>query len=96
MGSQNWTSALPEEFHTRYAYDLLPFLPVFTGRAVESREVSERFLWDLRRIVADMLLENYAGHMREISHQHGLTLSIEGYGAARWMRWLTAGAPTCR
>jgi hypothetical protein len=81
VGSQNWTPALREEFQKKYRYDLLPYLPVLTGRAVESREVSERFLWDLRRIIADMLLENYAGHMREISHQHGLTLSIEAYGA---------------
>lgn len=80
-GSQNWTPALAEEFRKKYAYDLLPYLPVLTGRAVESREVSERFLWDLRRLIADMLLENYAVHMRDIAHQHGLTLSIEGYGA---------------
>ena len=80
-GSQNWTSALSEEFQKKYAYDLLPYLPILTGRAVDSREVSERFLWDLRRLIADMLLENYAGHMREIAHQHGLTLSIEAYGA---------------
>lgn len=80
-GSQNWTPALPEQFQKKYAYDLLPYLPVLTGRAVESREVSERFLWDLRRLIADMLLENYAVHMRELAHQHGLTLSIEGYGA---------------
>jgi hypothetical protein len=59
---------------------MIPFLPVLTGRPVESREVSERFLWDLRRIAGDLLLENYADHMREICHQHGLTLSIEAYG----------------
>ena len=80
VGSQNWTPGFREEFQKRYGYDLLPYLPILTGRAVESREVSERFLWDLRRLVADLLLENYAGHMREISHQHGLTLSIEAYG----------------
>lgn len=80
-GSQNWTATLPEEFQKKYNYDLLPYLPILTGRGVESREVSERFLWDLRRLIADMVLENYAGHMREISHRHGLTLSIEGYGA---------------
>ena len=79
-GSQNWTPGFREEFQKRYGYDLLPYLPILTGRAVESREVSERFLWDLRRMVADLLLENYAGHMQEISHQHGLTLSIEAYG----------------
>jgi hypothetical protein len=80
-GSQNWTAELPKEFQKKYGYDLLPYLTVLTGRAVESREVSERFLWDLRRLIADMLLENYAEHMREIAHQHGLTLSIEAYGA---------------
>jgi len=79
-GSQNWTPEFREEFQKRRGYDLLPYLPLVTGRAVESREVSERFLWDLRRIVADLLLENYAEHMQEISHQHGLTLSIEAYG----------------
>ena len=52
-----------EEFRKRRGYDLLPLLPVFTGRVVESREVSERFLWDLRQTVSDMLVENYAGHM---------------------------------
>ena len=80
-GSQNWTANFPEEFKKKYAYDLLPYLTVLTGRAVESREVSERFLWDLRRLIADMLLENYAGHMREIAISTGSTLSIEAYGA---------------
>lgn len=80
-GSQNWTATLPEEFQKKCAYDLLSYLPILTGRVVESREVSERFLWDLRRTIADMLLENYAGHMRDLAHQYGLTLSIEAYGA---------------
>ena len=80
VGSQNWTPGFREQFQKKYGYDLLPYFPVLTGRAVESREISERFLWDLRRIIADLLLENYAGHMQEISHQHGLTLSIEAYG----------------
>ncbi len=79
-GSQNWTPGFRKIFRDRYGYDLLPYLPTLTGRAVESREVSERFLWDLRRLVGDLLLENYAGHMQELSHQHGLTLSIEAYG----------------
>jgi len=79
-GSQNWTPGFREEFEKRCGYDLFPYLPILTGRSVESREISERFLWDLRRIVADLLLENYAGHMQEICHQHGLTLSIEAYG----------------
>lgn len=79
-GSQNWTPGFRRMFQDRHGYDLLPYLPVLTGRVVESRQVSERFLWDLRRLVADLVLDNYAGHMQELSHQHGLTLSIEAYG----------------
>lgn len=80
VGSQNWTPAFREEFQKRRGYDPLPFLPVVTGRAVESQELAERFLWDWRRTVADMIVDNYAGHMRELCHQHGLKLSIEAYG----------------
>jgi hypothetical protein len=79
VGSQNWTPRMREEFQKRRGYDLLPLLPTFTGRVVESREVSERFLWDLRQTVSDMLIENYAGHFRALANRHGLRLSIEAY-----------------
>ena len=81
VGSQNWTAGFREEFQKRCGYDLLTYYPVLTGRVVDSAEVSERFLWDLRRVVCDLVIENYAGHMQELCHQHGLTLSIEGYSA---------------
>ena len=69
VGSQNWTPRMREEFQRRRGYDLLPFLPVFTGRVVDSLEVSERFLWDLRQTISDLLVENYAGRMRELAHR---------------------------
>ena len=79
VGSQNWTALFPQEFQRRRGYDLRPFLPVFTGRVVDSLEVSERFLWDVRMTVNELLLENYAGHMRTLARRHGLRLSIEAY-----------------
>ncbi|NPV46394.1 MAG: hypothetical protein HPY69_05530 [Armatimonadetes bacterium] len=79
-GSQNWTPRFREEFLARRGYDLLPYLPVITGRVVESLEVSERFLYDFRQTVSDLLLDNYAGHMRELAQRRGLRLSIEAYG----------------
>ena len=78
-GSQNWTPRMREEFQQRRGYDLLPLLPTFTGRVVDSLEVSERFLWDVRQTVSDMLVENYAGHFRTLANRHGLRLSIEAY-----------------
>jgi len=79
-GSQNWTARMREEFRHRCGYDLFPFLPVFSGRVVQSLEVSERFLWDLRQTISDLVVENYAGHMARLANQHGLRLSIEAYG----------------
>ena len=81
-GSQNWTPKFREEFQRLRGYDPLPFLPVVTGRVVESLEVSERFLWDVRTTVSDLLIANYAGRFRELAHQHGLRLSIEAYDGA--------------
>ncbi len=91
-GSQNWTPRMREEFRKRRGYDLLPLLPVLTGRLVDSREVSERFLWDLRQTVSDMVVENYAGHMRRLAARHGLRLSIEAYGDVPCDEMTYAGA----
>ena len=79
-GSQNWTLRMREEFQKRRGYDLMPFLPVLSGRVIQSLEVSERFLWDLRQTVSDLVVENYAGHMEKLAQQHKLRLSIEAYG----------------
>lgn len=80
-GSQNWTAKMREEFQKRRGYDLLPYLPVFTGRVVGSVEISERFLWDLRKTVSEMVVENYAGHIADMAHERGLRFTIEAYGA---------------
>ena len=79
IGSQNWTPAMRTEFIKRRGYDPLPLLPVITGRVVESHEKSERFLWDWRQTINELLLQNYAGHMRELANKRGLRLSIEAY-----------------
>jgi hypothetical protein len=50
-----------------------------TGQVVDSLEVSERFLWDLRQTISELVVQNYAGRFRELAHEHGLRLSIEAY-----------------
>ena len=79
-GAQNWTAQMRQEFQKRRGYDLLPYLPTLTGRVVGTLEISERFLYDLRQTVSDLVVENYAGHMQALARQHGLKLSIEAYG----------------
>jgi hypothetical protein len=79
MGAQNWTSAFRDEFRRRRGYDLLPYLPAVTGRVVKSLEISERFLWDLRQTVNELIVENHAERLRELGSRHGFGLSIEPY-----------------
>ncbi len=74
---QNWTSGFPEEFRIRCGYDIFPFLPAMTGRIIGNAEVTERFLWDFRFTISELIAENYAGHMRELSNRHGIQFSME-------------------
>jgi hypothetical protein len=79
MGAQNWTEKFRQEFQHRRGYDPLPFLPVYTGSVVGSLELSERFLWDLRVTAQELVLENHAGHLKELGRRYGFGLSIEPY-----------------
>lgn len=79
-GSQNWTARMREEFRQRRGYELTPFLPVFTGRVVRSPEISERFLWDVRRTVSELVIENYAARFHELAGRAGMRFTVEAYG----------------
>jgi hypothetical protein len=79
MGAQNWTKNFRSEFIKRRGYDPLPFYPVYNGVIVESRGISERFLWDLRQTAQELVLEYHAGQVKKYAHRHGLKLSIEPY-----------------
>jgi hypothetical protein len=79
VGSQNWTPKFREEFQKRRGYDPVPYLPVMTGRVLDNLDLSERFLWDLRQTVSELLAENYAGELRRQANKNGLKITIEAY-----------------
>jgi len=79
-GGQNWTDELINEFKQAYHYDPVPFIPVMQGKVVGSADQSDRFLWDLRRLIADDVSYKYVGGLRDVSHKHGLTTWLENYG----------------
>jgi hypothetical protein len=80
MGSQNWTDGYEAKFEAKFGYNPKKYLPVFTGRIVGSVEESERFLWDLRRSIADAVAYEYTGGLRETSNKDNLQLWLENYG----------------
>ena len=79
-GGQNFTDDFLAAFKEKYGYDAVPFLPVFKGFVVNSQLASDRFLWDMRRMVADKVAYDYVGGLREVSHEHGLHTWLECYG----------------
>lgn len=79
-GGQNFTDGFLDAFKERYGYDPLPFLPVYAGVVVGNEDISDRFLWDMRRLVADKIAYDYVGGLREVSHRYGLTTWLENYG----------------
>ena len=79
-GGQNFTDDFLNIFKERYGYDPLPYIPVFKGKVVGSQDISDSFLWDVRRLVADKVSYDYVGGLKGISHKHGLTTWLENYG----------------
>ena len=58
-GNMNWTTHMTEEFARRNGYDLRRWLPALTGEILDSSEETEKFLWDWRKTLADLLVENF-------------------------------------
>jgi hypothetical protein len=79
MSSQNWTAAFCEEFTKRRGYDPKRYYPAYMGLVVGSQEKTERFLWDMRKTSQELVLENHAGVIKGIAHEHGLKYSNEPY-----------------
>lgn len=79
LGGTNWTGRFREEFRQRRGYDPVPYLPVVAGRIVGSRDLSTRFLADLRRTVADLVNGHY-DRMAVLAGEFGLGIQCESGG----------------
>lgn len=72
-GDPNWTTHMLQEFKRRRGYDPTPYLAALTDTTVNSPEVTNRFLRDLRRTVAD-LFGNFYSHF--VSRARGLGMGV--------------------
>jgi len=81
-GMQNWTDEMIGEFRRRRGYDPTPYLPVLTGYVEQSADVSDRFLWDFRRTLADMWADYHYGTLTDMLHRHGMGTYAEAAGVS--------------
>jgi hypothetical protein len=59
-------------------YDPTPWLPTLAGVLVGSRADADRFLFDWRRTLGDLMASQHYGTVAKVAHERGLTL----YGEA--------------
>jgi hypothetical protein len=83
VGTQNWTDDLLAEFKRRRGYGAVNWLPVLTGRVVQSALVSDRFLWDFRQTLGDLMAEAHYGDLAAAVHARGMTLYAESQESGR-------------
>ncbi len=82
-GSQNWTDNMIDQFTKRRGYSPLPWMPVLTGHVVESTEASDRFLWDLRKTISDLIADEHYGQVEASIHDFGLGHYGESHESGR-------------
>jgi hypothetical protein len=80
MGTPNWTRDFAEQFRKRRGYDPVPFLGVLTGEIIDSRDVSDRFLFDLRKTVADLIAERHYAVFADYARKRGMDIHPESGG----------------
>ncbi len=78
VGPANWTPKMLEEFEARRGYDPVPFMPAMTGMIVGSVEDTEKFLFDYRQTIAELLVDGHYKTISEVADERGLRL----YGEA--------------
>ncbi len=76
-GSQNWSPVFAGEFKKRRGYDPVPYLPVLAGIPVQNVEVSERFLYDVRETISELIADNFYKTLAGLLKPYKIDFSAE-------------------
>ena len=75
-----WTPRLVELFEQRIGYSLIPYLPALQGKIVKDFETTERFLFDYKKLLSDLIIEGHYAKAAEVCRDYGLLFSAEAGG----------------
>lgn len=78
-GAQTWTNNMVEEFYKRRGYNLLPWLPALTGMIINSTIETERFLFDWRKTIGEMITEYHYDLVTDILKDYNLKRYSESH-----------------
>jgi hypothetical protein len=76
-GSQNWSPVFRDEFKKRRGYDLIHFMPAMAGIVISNAETSEKFLYDIRQTISELVADNFYVTLAKLAKQKGCSFSAE-------------------
>lgn len=79
-GTENWSEDILTEFKTRRGYNPAPYLPVLAGYIVGSSDQSDRFLFDYRKTIAELVAYNHYKLASDFLKTQGMGLYAEAPG----------------
>ena len=82
-GRATWTHDMERKFRERRGYDLRPWLPVLTGQIIGSAEISERFLFDWRQTLGELMAECHYDLVDDILKPYGMKRHTESHEERR-------------
>jgi hypothetical protein len=74
---QNWTTNFASEFEKQQGYSLIKWIPALCGETVGNSLLTEGFLYDFRKTIANLIENNYYKYFSELCHKQKLELHAE-------------------
>jgi|GEM_PF-2684809 len=79
----DWTDDLADEFRKQHGYDPLPYLPALFDPSALDPKITGRFLYDYRKTVSDLIIEDHFRTVRDVLAKSGVRLLAEaGHGGS--------------
>lgn len=82
-GKGTWTLRMEEEFEKRRGYSMALWLPALADEKIGTDEERERFLFDWRQTLGELLAENHYDLATEIFHSQGIKRYSESHEERR-------------
>jgi hypothetical protein len=79
-GFTPWNGIMAAEFERRVGYPVIRFLPLLAGWKLEDDAAGQRFLYDWRKLVSDLLIDSHYVTGRKILAPYGVKLIAESGG----------------
>ncbi len=75
-----WTSKFPHWFKKYHSYDPVVWLPVLAGWTIKDKDTSDRFQYDYKKTVSDLLIFSHYTTGSKVCAEYGLELAGEAGG----------------